>query len=170
MGSCGHFTSNTLIDAGFVLYRKNKSDLKIEFLLLQKSKDSWGSAKGHVEEDESEYETAVRKAKEEMNLEEGKDFTTIPDFKHGIGYEINNAEDGHKMYLVNLWLGEIISTNCQVKLSTEYQGYKWVDLDNAIEHFGTNPRDKCWIACLKRCSEIIEETRSSKLNSIISSN
>ena len=105
-----------------------------------------------------------------MNLEEGKDFTTIPDFKHGIGYEINNAEDGHKMYLVNLWLGEIISTNCQVKLSSEYQGYKWVDLDNAIEHFGTNPRDKCWIACLKRCSEIIEETRSSKLNSIISSN
>ena len=159
MGSSGSFTPNTLVDAGFVLYRRNLADSKIEFLLLQKSKDSWGSTEGQVKEDESEYGAAVRKTKEELNLEEGKDFSTIQDFKHGIGYEINITPDCNIMYLVNLWLGEVISTNCQIKLSSEYQGYKWLELDSAIEHFGTNPRDKCWIACLKRCNEIIQETK-----------
>ena len=124
MGSSGSFTPNTLVDAGFVLYRRNLADSKIEFLLLQKSKDSWGSSEGQVKEDESEYEAAVRKTKEELNLEEGKDFSTIQDFKHGIGYEINITPDCNIMYLVNLWLGEVISTNCQIKLSSEYQGYK----------------------------------------------
>ena len=157
MGSSGHRSFNTLIDAGFMLYRKKSSDYQIEFLLLQESQDNWGGLRGHVEDGESEYQVAVKMAKGGLNLEEGKDFIVVPDFKHGIGYEINNEKEGSKMCLVNLWLGEVSSNNYEIKLSSEYQSYKWLALEDAIDLFGENSRDLCWISCLKRCNEIIQK-------------
>ena len=158
MGASTHFIFNTFIDAGFILYRRNSLDSQTEYLLLQKSDDSWGSTKGHVEDGESEYEAAIRQTKKELNLEEGKDFSTIPDFKHGIGYEINDEKNGSTMYLLNLWLGEIINMEKELKHSSEYQDYKWLKLEDAIKCFGTNPREMCWISCLKRCNEMILKT------------
>ena len=157
MGASGQIIFDTLIDAGFVLYRKNPANSQYEYLLLQKSNNFWGSLKGHVVDDEPEYQVAVRTAKDEVDLEEGNDFIAVPDFKHGIGYEINNEKDGPKMYLVNLWLGEMISTDYKIRLSSDYQAYKWLKLDEAIECFGATPRDMCWISCLKRCNEFIQK-------------
>ena len=155
MGASTHFFFNTLIDAGFIFYRRNSSGSQIEYLLLQKSDNSWGSTKGSIEDGESEYDTAIRHTKNELNLEEGKDFSTIPDFKHGIGYEINDEKNGQTMYLLNLWLGEIINVGKEIKLSSECKDYKWLKLEDAIKCFGTNPRGMCWISCLKRCNEMI---------------
>ena len=155
MGTSAHFIFNTFIDVGFILYRRNSSGSQIEYLLLQKSDDSWGSTKGHLKDGESEYEAAIRQAKKELNLEEGKDFSTIPDFKHGIGYEINDEKNGPTMYLLNLWLGEIINIEKEIKISSEYKDYKWLIFEDAIKRFGTNPRDMCWRSCLKRCNEMI---------------
>ena len=145
---------NTLIDAGFILYRRNSLGSQIEYLLLQKSDDSWGSTKGHVEDGESEYEAAIRQTKEDLNLEEGKDVYTIPDFKHGLGYEMNDEKNGPTMYLLNQWLGEIINVEKEIK-SSKYQEYKLLKLEDAIKCFGTNPREMCWISCFKRCNEKI---------------
>ena len=157
MGASGHFSFDTLIDAGFVLYRKNPANSQYEYLLLQKSNNLWGSPKGHVADGELEYQVAVRTAKDEVDLEEGNDFIAVPDFKHGIGYEMNKENDGPKMYLVNLWLGEMINKDYKIQLSSDYQAYKWLKLDDAIECFGATPRDICWISCLKRCNEFIQK-------------
>lgn len=51
---------------GAVVYRK-ESD--VEFLILQHKKGHYSFPKGHVEDDETEVETAIREIKEETNLD-----------------------------------------------------------------------------------------------------
>lgn len=51
---------------GAVIYKR---DQFLEFLLVRQYGGHWSFPKGHVEEDESEYETALREIKEETNLE-----------------------------------------------------------------------------------------------------
>ena len=53
---------------GAVIFRKNKNDVK---LLLVKNHNGrhWSFPKGHIEENETEEETAIREIKEETNLD-----------------------------------------------------------------------------------------------------
>lgn len=51
---------------GAIVYRKNN---KIEFLLLKHNAGHYSFPKGHVENNETEEETAIREIKEETNIE-----------------------------------------------------------------------------------------------------
>ena len=51
---------------GAIVYRKNN---KIEFLLLKHNAGHYTFPKGHVENNETEEETAIREIKEETNIE-----------------------------------------------------------------------------------------------------
>ena len=51
---------------GAVVYRKNNN---LEFLLLKHNRGHYSFPKGHVENNETEEETAIREIKEETNVE-----------------------------------------------------------------------------------------------------
>ena len=65
---------------GAVVYKKENNEFK--FLLVHQSNDQYGFPKGHVEENETEIETALREIKEETNL----DVELDTDFRYQITY------------------------------------------------------------------------------------
>lgn len=108
---------------GAVIYR-NK-DGHNEFLLIESKDNSyWGFPKGHVEEKESEIDTALREVYEEtgLNIEiderfrfETEYFVSI-DILKKVAYFIGEAEDE------------------SVKIQTEeVQDYKWVQYSDALD-------------------------------------
>lgn len=52
---------------GAVIWRKRSEDVR-EYLILQHAAAHWAYAKGHVENNETEQETALREIKEETGL------------------------------------------------------------------------------------------------------
>lgn len=52
---------------GAIIYKYENNELYI--LLLKHNQGHWAFAKGHIEENETEEETAIREIKEETNLE-----------------------------------------------------------------------------------------------------
>lgn len=61
---------------GAVIWRKSETAER-EYLILQHAAAHWAYAKGHVENDESEHETALREIQEETGLRVQLD----PDFR-----------------------------------------------------------------------------------------
>lgn len=51
---------------GAIVYEKNESQVK--YILVCDKSGYWGFPKGHMEDGESEYDTALREIKEETNL------------------------------------------------------------------------------------------------------
>ena len=146
----------SVFGAGFILYRRIPPENRIEYLLVKSSSGKWGTAKGHVEEGETDYEAAKRETMEEVGLEEGKDFKVIPDFKTAVKYEVNNSRDGNKIKIVTLWLGEIVNVHCVVKILPEHQDYKWLELKDAVCFIGRRIESKDWVSCLEKCQEKIQ--------------
>ena len=142
--------------AGFVLYRTIPPENTIEYLLIQSNSGKFGVPKGHVEEGEEDYEAAIRETKEEVGLVEGNDFKILPEFKFNVSYEVNNIRDGNKKKSITLWLGKITNArNCVVKTLPEHQGYKWLELKEAVACIGRRPGYQSWVSCLEACNEKI---------------
>lgn len=148
----------SVLAAGFILYRRIPPENRIEYLLVQSSSGKWGTAKGHVEAGETDYQAAKRETKEEVGLEEGKDFKVIPDFKCDVKYEVNNSRDGNKMKVVTLWLAEVVNIQCVVTILPEHYNYKWLELKDAICFIGKRIGYKDWVSCLEKCQEKIQST------------
>jgi bis(5'-nucleosidyl)-tetraphosphatase len=68
---------------GTIIIENNK------VLLIQQTDNAWGFPKGHIENNETEQETAIRETKEETNL----DVKIISNKKYIINYKINNEID-----------------------------------------------------------------------------
>ena len=96
-----------------------------DFLLIQHTTDSnkieghWDFPKGHVEENETEIETAVRELKEETGIDE---FRLIDNFKHRITYNVSKNNQLIPKEVI-LFLAE--SYTKVVELSSEHQNYIW---------------------------------------------
>ena len=112
---------------GIVLFHSD------EFLVIQHSTESnevqghWDFPKGHVEDNESELETATRELQEETGID---DFRLINNFRQKITYNVhkNNAVIPKE---VIFFLAE--SSTKSVKLSSEHQHYRWLDFDLAYD-------------------------------------
>ena len=92
---------------GFVVYRNDNNLIK--YLLIQACNGEYGFPKGHVENNETEHETAIRELKEETNL----DVNIIDGFRHPTEYLLPNKKDVMKQSVY--FLGECISDDivCQ---------------------------------------------------------
>lgn len=108
---------------GVIIFRNNQNNL--EYLLLQAKKHKeWGFPKGHVEEDETEYETAIREVKEESGL----DVSVIDEFRMEIRYTIGDDVCKQAVY----FLGH--SEDQQVIMQeSEIIDYAWVGLERALK-------------------------------------
>ena len=109
--------------------KKEKScgTIKIEnnkVLLIQQPDNAWGFPKGHVENNETEQETAIRETKEETNL----DVEIISNKKYIINYKINNDIDKEVVFFLAKKTSDKIK-----KQDEEIKNIKWVDLNQAFD-------------------------------------
>lgn len=103
---------------GTIIIENNK------VLLIQQTDNAWGFPKGHVENNETQQETAIRETKEETNL----DVEIISNKKYIINYKINNEIDKEVIFFLAKKTSDKIK-----KQDEEIKNIKWVDLNQAFE-------------------------------------
>jgi bis(5'-nucleosidyl)-tetraphosphatase len=114
--------------AGVVVFRKNGSDN--EYLVLKYGVRHWDFPKGHLEENETSLEAALRETFEETGLK----VNIVDGFKDKISYIFRtNYSEGQIIYKeVEFFLGEV-DLNAKVKLSHEHSKFKWEKYDKAMK-------------------------------------
>ena len=93
-------------------------------LLVQQNEGWWGFPKGHVEEGETEIETAIREVKEETNID------IIPDETKR--YEQEYMLENGILKQVVLFVAKKTSNGIK-KQESEVQNIKWFDFKKAAE-------------------------------------
>lgn len=101
-------------------------------LLVHQTKGHWSFPKGHVENNETEYETAIRETKEETNI----DAKIISDFRQVVSYspKINTIKD------VVFFIGIPLSNDLKPQ-EIEVQEVKYVEIDKALELINDDMKD-----------------------------
>lgn len=97
---------------------------KKEILLILHNAGHWGLPKGHVEEGETEVQTAIREIKEETNI----DVEVNTNYRYSMIYSPKENVEKEVIYFI----AKNISNNCKPQIE-EVQDIKWLDIDNAIE-------------------------------------
>ena len=95
-----------------------------KILLIKQTKGHWGLPKGHVEEGETEHETAIREVKEETNY----DVEIISDKRFVERYITDNRIDKEAVYFI----AKKIGGNAE-KQEAEVTEIKWCNFEEAIE-------------------------------------
>ena len=98
---------------------------KDEVLLVKHNQGHWGMPKGHIEDNETEQETAIREVKEETNI----DIEIIDGFRTMITYspKINTSKD------VVYFIGRALDNNL-IKQESEISELGYFNIDEAIEN------------------------------------
>jgi len=110
---------------GIVLFHSD------DFLVIQHSTESneveghWDFPKGHIENNETELETATRELHEETGID---NFRLIENFRHKITYNINKNSKIIPKEVI-FFLAESFTKS--IKLSSEHQNYNWLNFDLA---------------------------------------
>ena len=102
---------------------------KKEILLIHHNAGHWDFPKGHVEEGETEVQTAIREVKEETNI----DVEVNEKYRYTVEY--SPKEDVMKE--VVFFLAKNISNNGEAQLE-EVSEVKWFKLDEAIQKITYN--------------------------------
>jgi bis(5'-nucleosidyl)-tetraphosphatase len=115
--------------AGFLIFhrRPGGGDNDVRFLLLDYGRH-WDFAKGHVEENESDLEAALRELREETSI---RDVTPVPEFQQEIVYFFRSARHGLIRKTVVFFLAEVAKPD--VILSEEHVGYEFLPYEQAVK-------------------------------------
>lgn len=95
------------------------SDEKV--LVIRQKQGFYGFPKGHVEEDETEVETAIRETKEETNI----DVLVDESLRFSLSYVVNDTIDKEVVYFIAKPQNE----NIRIQES-ELLDATWVDIDD----------------------------------------
>ncbi len=107
---------------GFVVYQRPEEG-EIKYLLVRQGNNTWGFPKGHIENNESELQTAMRELKEETGLE----VRIFLGFKEVISYTLGK----NAVKKVIFFLGE--SDTDEVKCDgAEIVEYRWLPYNIAL--------------------------------------
>ena len=109
---------------GFVVYKRINNENF--YLIIQSLNGDIGFPKGHMEEDETELQTAIRELKEET----GVTVDYVPDFREQIEYKLPKTDNIMKQSVY--FLGKCTSDNivCQ---ETEVSAAKFVSFEDALK-------------------------------------
>jgi 8-oxo-dGTP pyrophosphatase MutT (NUDIX family) len=151
--------------AGAIIFRK--SDDNIYYLLLHYAPSEpgkhghWGLAKGHVEGNESDEETARREIFEETGL---KDVKIIPGFKETEKYffrkvyGLEGAARKKAPWVFKMVIFFVAETEIEeIKISDEHTGFLWLPFDEAIKKISFKNSKKL----LKKANDFIVQKQSS---------
>ncbi len=120
---------------GCIIIRNHKV-----LLVYEKNRNFWGFPKGHMEEGESEIETAQREVKEEVGLDVEIDIKK----RYTLNYIINNEIDKTTVLYVAAPKGGTIR-----RQTDEIEDIRWCDFDEAINTLTMNN----WKNLLKKVVE-----------------
>lgn len=95
-----------------------------KILLIHQLKGHWGLPKGHVEDNETEEQTAIREVKEETNL----DVKINTNYRYTMEYSPKENVEKQVVFFV----AKNITDNIIVQ-EEEVQGAKWLNIEDAIE-------------------------------------
>lgn len=109
-------------------------------LIIKQKQGFYGFAKGHMEENETEIETAIRETKEETNL----DILIYETKRYSVNYKVNNKINKEVIY----YLAKPITKNIK-KQESEINEILWVDIDKVIDILTCNNIKKMWKKVLK---------------------
>ena len=106
---------------GMVVFNEENNNLYI--LMVHHNMGHWGLPKGHVEENETEIETAIREVLEETGIET----KVVSDFREVITYSPreNNMKD------IAFFIGKPIGGKILPQL-TEVQSVEWLEINDAL--------------------------------------
>lgn len=115
---------------GIVLFREDQGQK--HFLVLHYPGGHWDLVKGHVEEDETEQETATRELLEETGI---SDLTYVDGFREEISYKYYNGHNFKPAKLSNklvvFFLGKTELE--EINLSHEHKDFIWLPYEKAVE-------------------------------------
>lgn len=112
--------------AGVLVFRENDER---EYLLLHYPAGHWDYPKGHVEEGESEQETALRELREETGVDKDS-LELVEGFRKSIDYIYRKGRElSHKEVIYLLGKTE----KRRIKLSREHQDFDWLTYQDAME-------------------------------------
>lgn len=98
-------------------------------LLIQQNDGFWGFPKGHVEQNETEEQTAIREVKEETNL----DIEIDSKYRYQIEYELPNGNQKIAVF----FLAKPTSTKIE-KQEEEISTIEWVEFEKVEEKLSFN--------------------------------
>lgn len=107
--------------AGTILY--TIIDNQIYFLLSLDFHSNWGFPKGHLEENETCIQAAIRETKEEVGI----DVIIDDKFKEEIIYKLPNGNEKHAIYFIGKYLNQT-----PVKQIEEVQDIKILPFEEAF--------------------------------------
>ena len=105
----------------------------IESFLLMKHAQRWDLPKGHVDDDETEIECAIRELGEETGIS-ADDVEFDPDFRFATSYELDSERFGERCHKTVVIFLARLKRDVNLKV-TEHLGYEW---------FPWNPPHKIW--------------------------
>lgn len=108
---------------GAVVVKKDNGEIK--FLLIKQHDEYWHFPKGHVEDKETEIDTAIREIKEETNI----DVEIDSDFRRVISYSPKKGV----MKDVVFFIGKAISFDLKID-PKELLDAKWVNPDEVKDY------------------------------------
>jgi 8-oxo-dGTP pyrophosphatase MutT (NUDIX family) len=111
--------------AGFILFRSTAQGPR--FLLLDYGKH-WDYAKGHLEEDETAWQAAVRELREETGI---RQVDRVGRFQRDMHYVFRSPKKGVVHKTVTYFLGRTRAE--KVTLSDEHSGFAWLPLEEALD-------------------------------------
>jgi len=139
--------------AGAVIYYLDSE--KVYFLLL-KYPTYWGFAKGWVEENESEEETAVREIEEETGL---KNAQIIPGFRHEQRWMFKlegNMINRHAIF----FLVRVSKDDAEkVRISDEHDDFAWLSYEDAIKKMRVKQNKEMLASALEFIKNIEKQKR-----------
>ena len=108
---------------GFVAFKRENNENY--YLIVKSTNGDVGFPKGHVENGESELETATRELKEETGI----DVVPIPDFRHKIEYPLPRVQNTIKQAVY--FLGKCVS-DCIVCQANEVSKANFLCYEDAL--------------------------------------
>jgi 8-oxo-dGTP pyrophosphatase MutT (NUDIX family) len=137
-------------------------DIKNPLFLLVKHKGGhWGFPKGHVEEDETEEETAIREVGEEVAL---FDYEIVKDFKYCQTYSFYRKDVGKIMKQAIFFIG-IIKEKKEINIQEEeLTGYGWFSYQEALDKIYFEGNKKMVKIVMKEIKRINNELKKKDAN------
>lgn len=103
---------------------------KRKYLLVKSGRDGhWGFPKGHIEEGESEQETAIREVFEETGLE----IKIVGDFRQRIEYTLKDGAWKENVYFIATYIGTGKAEDNVITQSDEISAHCWLNFEEAIK-------------------------------------